>query len=220
MAIFKFNPSCFMKMKSLYYYGLTWMASNVAFASGTPPAEAPVAVASPAVEAPETIITSDTLDLLSEGQNQRFIFKGHVAVQDAQWSLKCDELEVHSVNPPKDANDAPKGSAQKIFAKGNVHIQQGLREAKAGLAEIFPDEGKIVLKDNPSLTHSEGKVEGYQITIFTQNQSDGSPGKVIVEGNPNAPTERPKVILPAFNTPGTKSIETPAQQEAPTSPLK
>lgn len=149
----------------------------------------------------ETVVTSDTLDLLTDGPAQEFLFRGNVKVEDTKWTLTCDNLKVESANAKdlKPAGENPKTSVQKITANGNVLIQQQDRQAKAGNAEIYPNEGKIILKDNPSVTHAEGKIEGYQITFYVDNQSDGTPGKIIVEGNPAEPKERPKVTLPALN---------------------
>ena len=153
-------------------------------------------------ESPETVVTSDTLDLVTEGSTQEFIFQGNVKVEDPKWTLTCENLTVQSTANKEAVSekDGNKTSVQKVLACGKVFIHQGEREAQAGIAEIYPQEGKIILKDNPVLTHAEGKVEGYQITFYIDNQKDGTPGKVIVEGNPNEPKERPKVTLPALNS--------------------
>lgn len=149
----------------------------------------------------ETIVTSDTLDLITEGSNQEFLFKGNVKIEDPKWTLTCDNLNVQSTAPQdlKNSNNSHKSSVHIIIANGNVLIQQSNRQATAGIAEIYPNEGKIILKKNPSVTHAEGKIEGYQIVFYIDNQNDGTPGKIIVEGNPNEPKERPKVTLPALN---------------------
>ena len=123
-------------------------------------------------------------------------------VQSKDLLVNCDTLEV--IAEPKSATEAPQGSPmntsavgtiEKIIATGHVEITQGIRQAKAGRAEIFSKENRIVLSDNPIVIDTEGTIEGFRIILF---QDAEGVQRVSVEGDPKAPAERPRIVLPSM----------------------
>jgi lipopolysaccharide export system protein LptA len=131
-----------------------------------------------------------------------FHFSGHVKVQSKDLLVHCDTLEV--IAEPKGETETPQGSTmstpavgtiEKIIAAGHVEITQGIRQAKAGRAEIFSKENRIVLSDNPIVIDTEGTIEGFRIILF---QDAEGVQRVSVEGDPTTPAERPRIVLPSM----------------------
>ena len=58
---------------------------------------------------------------------------------------------------------------------------------RTGKAEIYPQEGKVILLDSPVVTDPQGSLAGYRITLLQGEQ------KVLVEKGPG---QRPKITLP------------------------
>jgi len=55
-------------------------------------------------------------------------------------------------------------------------------------AEIYPQEGRVVLLDSPVVTNKDGILTGWKITLLQGEQ------KVLVESNPNG--GRTRITLP------------------------
>ena len=95
---------------------------------------------------------------------------------------------IDNTSPSKEKNNqAPIGKIEKIFASGKVRLVQKDRIATAGKAEIYPQEGKVILLDSPVVTDPQGSLAGYRITLLQGEQ------KVLVEKGPG---QRPKITLP------------------------
>lgn len=119
------------------------------------------------VQPQATIINSSTFQLIGHDDHNQLIFTGNVRIATPGLSATCDNMEViTSRDGEKEATIGSLGAAKKIIAMGKVHIVQAGREAKAGRAEIFPSEGKIVLTENPIVTDQEGTMTGYRMTLF------------------------------------------------------
>lgn len=146
-----------------------------------------------------TTITSDRVEMESQENLNIFNFYGNVHLEGEGLDAVCDKLEVIAKKTEGQSSSSlgAVDSFEKITAIGNVHMTQEGRDVKAGHAEIFPAEGKVVLTENPQVTDSQGTVTGHRI-IFYKND-----GKAYVEGAPGG--ERPKIILPSMPDPKKKS---------------
>lgn len=134
----------------------------------------------PAAEGPPTVIESDHLKMTTLEEETRFIFSENVKVTTTDMTVFCDRLEVFagrqdgSEEPaPAPATEDPAedemsklGRIDRIHAIGNVRILQEDREATSGRAEVFPQEGRVVLTENPILRNEQGKVSGGRITFY------------------------------------------------------
>lgn len=148
-----------------------------------------------------TTITSDRVEMQSQDGINVFNFFGNVHLEGDDIDAVCDKLEVIS---KKSSGESSKlggiNSFEKITGIGNIRITQQDKIITAGHVVIFPDEGKVVLTENPQVTDTQGTVKGHRI-IFYKND-----GKAYVEGTPGG--ERPKIILP--NMPDLKKTPQPS----------
>lgn len=179
-------PRCFM-LPALLVSGALFSATGVH------------AQAAADEEAPKTIIESDALELVtSEGYN-RFFFRGNVQVTATNMTASCEEMEVVASRTPEsdpDATIGQIGAIQRIVAVGDVVIRQAGRTAEAGRAEIFPDEGRVVLTENPRVTDERGVVATGPRMILEEGRRARIEG---LEGQPGL--ERPRVVLPTATIP-------------------
>lgn len=143
-------------------------------------------------EPSQTHITSDSLEVDSSLDEQtRFLFYGNVRVKSPELAVTCERMEVISSSKDNTTSMTKRlGQILKIVAIGNVEIQETDRRARAGLAELYPREGKIVLKEYPMVENEEGTVTGYRITLYRHQR------KAVVEGIRGE--QRPTVILPSL----------------------
>lgn len=143
-----------------------------------------------------TVITSDSLEMISGSTVNRFFFTGSVIVTGNNLKATCDEMEVVSrrvsENPePEGGTIGQIGSIERIILKGNVVIQQAGRDARAGHAEILPIDGRVVLTENPVVTDAEGTVSGYRMELVKGERV------ARVFGAPEG-GQRPRVTLPTL----------------------
>ena len=140
-----------------------------------------------------TIISSDSLVMRSQRKMNHFRFQGKVRVESTNLTLESDQLEIVSLREENlnqtDVTIGEFGGIQRIIAKGHVIILQTGRRAEAGLAEIFPIEGKVILKDSPRVMDGQGEVRGWRITLFKDEK------RALVEVDPNNGENRPTVRL-------------------------
>ncbi|OHE72890.1 MAG: hypothetical protein A2Y14_04460 [Verrucomicrobia bacterium GWF2_51_19] len=137
--------------------------------------------------AQETLITSDHVEMVTEPTQNVFHFTGNVKVSGTDLRAEGDSMTVYSAHK-EGQSSAGIGSIDKIFAKGSVLIVQTEREARAGSAEIYPTEGRLVLMDSPEVKEKDGIVRGEKI-VFVKGEH-----RAIVEGA--GPTQRATVLLP------------------------
>ena len=146
----------------------------------------------------KTEIYSDNLVMVSGEKGNHFLFTGNVEVHATNMVATCQRLEVYSGKEKQQKTKAPApvtekekkgsiGKIEKILAMGSVRIVQQERVATAGKAEIYPQEGRVVLLESPIVTDKQGKLEGFRITLLQGEQ------KVLVEKGPG---QRPKITLP------------------------
>jgi lipopolysaccharide transport protein LptA len=159
-----------------------------AASSAAPPAEG----LSAEERSPATVIESDSMEMVTTDEETRFVFSNNVRVTGNNLTVHCDRLEVLSARHDNDRDAAPElGRIQTIFALGNVRIQQETRLATAGRAELFPQEGKIVLLDSPMIIDDQGRVSGERITLYqgesraVVDSGEGRPARIILPSLPD-----------------------------------
>lgn len=133
-----------------------------------------------------TVITSEHLEMQgTEGKNY-FYFTGKVDVKGTNLQILCDELTVVSLREgPAGATIGSIGAIEKIIARGSVEIHQAGRSAYAELAEVMPQEGKVILSENPRIVDDSVEVEGYQFVLHKgEKKFESIP-------DPNAPENEP-----------------------------
>ena len=127
----------------------------------------PLARAEEAGEMTDTVITGDHLEMLSGDEKSEFHITGRVQVIGANLRLTCHELHITAVKQGDPSDTIGKiGKVTKIIAIGNVQVEQEGRTASGGRAEFFPEEGKVLLTDNPEVTDAQGTVSGAEIEWF------------------------------------------------------
>lgn len=147
-----------------------------------------------------TTITSDRVEMNSNETQNIFKFAGNVKVVGNNLIATSEEMDVFSSKAKNDSkNTSGKGDVgeiEKIIARKNVKIVQPNRITKAGHAELFLKEGRIVLTEDPEIEDPEqGKIAGKRITLFQGQQ------KAIIEGD-EVKNQRPTIVLPAIQNLG------------------
>jgi len=146
----------------------------------------------------ETEIFSDNLVMVSREKDNYFLFTGNVEIHATNMVATCERLEVYASkdaepspekkqDKEKKKEKAPIGKIERIMAIGKVRLIQQDRVATAGKAEIYPQEGRVVLLESPVVTDKQGTLTGYRITLLQGEQ------KVTVESGAG---QRPKITLP------------------------
>jgi lipopolysaccharide transport protein LptA len=168
------------------------LALSVAFPSLSPAQDSDSAL-------PQTVISSDRLEMENEGGKAFFVFSDNVKLTGNNLIVTCDRLEVHSNRTGDlDANFGKLGSIKQIVAVGNVSISQEGRTARAGRAEVIPAEDKIVLTENPIVIDTQGTVSGERMFFFRGER------RAVVESGPSGPA---RVVLPAIRDLGFDGTE-------------
>ncbi len=107
-----------------------------------------------------TVILADRLESQSSDTETVTDCIGHVIVTGTNLELRCDRLHLITSRLSDRAGILGKQTGFKtMLATGHVHIVQthGLREATCGRAEVFPNQDKIVLTENPVvIDHGNG----------------------------------------------------------------
>jgi lipopolysaccharide transport protein LptA len=176
-------------MTSLTRLLLAWLAVLLPFpviGAGPPPKPLPAADSTP------TVIDSDRLEMVTLEEETHFVFSDNVIVTATNMTVRCDRLEVFAgrhANAAEGEQTNELGRIQRIFAIGNVRIEQEGRQATSGRAEVFPQEGMIVLTENPVIEDSQGRVSGERIVLY-QGES-----RAVVESGATQPA---RVFLPTL----------------------
>ena len=133
-----------------------------------------------------TVITSLYLEMQGTAEKNYFYFTGDVQVTGTNLEIGCEELTVISLREgPEGATIGNIGAIEQIVARGNVEIHQAGRSAYAGLAEVDPKAGTVVLSDNPKVVDDEVEVTGYQFVLHRGDKKFES------IPDPNAPLNQP-----------------------------
>ena len=134
----------------------------------------------------DTTISSNRLEIISEEATCHFYFQEDVHVKGTNLEATCDTIDVLTTQEsPK--NPSRLGMIERILLKGNVMIKQTERIATAGQAEILPQEGKVILTQNPMVKEGESTVTGDRMILLQGEQ------RAIVEGSSS---QRPSITLP------------------------
>jgi lipopolysaccharide export system protein LptA len=137
-----------------------------------------------------TIIESGRAEMISTDKESTFTFRERVSVTATNLTLTCDELVVvarRSGDPA--ATLGKQENFKSLIATGDVRIVQGDREALCGRAEVFPDEDKVVLTENPRVRLVDGSYEATGPRMILERGER----RAVIEGTP---AERPKLVLP------------------------
>lgn len=128
----------------------------------------------------DTHIESRELELIGEEQETVFIFRDEVKVTGTNLTVTCTRLEVRTRKIGEQDNSFGQiGPIVSIKAMGNVEIRQSGRIATAEQAELYPEEGRILLTGNPVVRDRQGEVSGKRIVLMRDQR------RAIVEGGEN-----------------------------------
>jgi lipopolysaccharide export system protein LptA len=139
----------------------------------------------------------------------------NVILTGTNLRITCDQLTViaHRFDTAATKSDLlPTEQRFKyILAEGNVRIVQGDRESSSARAEVFPQEGRVVLSGGPVLTdHSNGVVATGEPIILLRGQRALSGKNIKITAPPLqdlGATATPRSAAPAavgFPRPATK----------------
>lgn len=179
-------------------------------------AVSPAATNAPPAPPVPTVIESGSADMVSTDKETTFTFRKDVVVTATNMKLHCDELVVVARRSGDAAATIGKQEKFKsMLATGNVRIIQNDREATCGRAEVFPDEDKVVLTENPRV-----RIQGddHVITGPRMELHRGERRAVILGDE----TARPRITLPPLKDLGYEKEKPkekkPAEKDAPAAP--
>jgi lipopolysaccharide export system protein LptA len=156
--------------------------------------------------APEdTVLTADSLDMRSTPTETIAICIGNVLLRGTNMSIACDRLEIRASRVADlNATIGEFKGFQYLLAEGNVRLVQGDREASCGRAEVLPEQGKVVLYDDPVVIDrsSDFIAAGTKITLY--------------RGERRIQVENPRLTGPPINDLGPEAVDT--TQETAASP--
>ncbi len=119
-------------------------------------------------------------------------FSDQVVVSGNNLKLYCDNLRVvASRKGDPTATLGEYGFFKSLVATGRVRIVQGDREATCGRAEVFPNEDRIALSENPVVRSIDDQyvVTGPEILLYRGQR------RAVVRGTTE---ERSRITLPAI----------------------
>jgi lipopolysaccharide export system protein LptA len=171
-------------------------------------AQTPAPAATPALNAQNTIVTADRLEMKNTGVESHLVFIGNVQLVGTNLTVTCDRVEIYAEQipdvraPEKKATIGKIGALTRILALGRVKVSQEGRTATAGRAEVMPIEDKIVLSEEPVVVDTETQVtvSGTRMTFF--------------RGDRYGQIENPQVVGPALPNLGFPREQTPAADAA------
>ena len=164
-----------------------------------------------AKELPPTIIEcAGALETISTDTETIATFTDQVVVTGNNLKLYCDHLRVVAINKgDTKAALGEYGFFKSLVATGRVRIVQGDREATCGRAEVFPNEDRIVLSENPVVRSIDDQyvVTGPEILLYRGQR------RAVVRGTAE---ERSRITLPALKDLGFKEeAKEPAETTTP-----
>jgi lipopolysaccharide export system protein LptA len=156
-------------------------------------AAAALALASPlaAAEAQETTIDcSGPAESASTDTETTTTFRDNVVAVGNGITLECDFLKVVATRiGDKAATLGTDGKFRYLLATGHVKIVQGDRIATSGRAEVFPDEDRIVLTEQPvvRIESEHYQASGPRMILYRGQR------RAVIEGSPG---NRTHITLP------------------------
>lgn len=161
----------------------------------------PLLGADAGLPADSTDIVSDEAVASTVGAETTSVLTGHVVVTGQNLRMACDSLKAVTVSARAGAES--RESFKHLLATGHVHIVEGALEATCGRAELFPDEQRMVLTENPVVTnHANGTVtagetitakgSGREYTVSVSHSHSVTPGmKNLLPGAEAPPAAAP-----------------------------
>ena len=145
------------------------------------------------VEASETIVKSERVEMIEHPEKTLFRFIDSVEVTATNLEATCGQMDVSASAPEGDSDSGRDLKMDRIVARDNVVILQTERIATSDEADILPDEGKVVLTGNASVDDVQGKVTGHRITLNKGKR------RALVEGG-GSNDGRARITIPGFDT--------------------
>jgi lipopolysaccharide export system protein LptA len=102
-----------------------------------------------------TVVTSDQYKF--DMKNHEGVFTGNVVMTGADFKMKSREMYVYFDD---------KNAVKRMVSRGDVEIEQPERQTKAGQAEYFADDNKIILTESPQVIENQKAVTGTTITMY------------------------------------------------------
>lgn len=135
-----------------------------------------------------TVITSQSMKMSSgPDDKQTYHFSENVELRSIDLKANCDKLAIIIKSKNGQPNLEALDPIEKIVATGNVCLQQDTKTILAGHVIIFPQEGKIILEENPIIKDSAGELKGSRIVYNNKT------GKAKVEGSKNG--QKPQITF-------------------------
>lgn len=160
-----------------------------------------------AVEPPPTVIECAGLaETISTDTETIATFRDQVVITGNNLKLYCDFLKVVAIRKgDPTATLGQYGYFKSLVATGRVRIVQGDREATCGRAEVFPNEDRIVLSENPVVRSFDDQyvVTGPEILLYRGQR------RAVVKGTEE---QRSRITLPTIKDLG---FEEEAKKGAP-----
>jgi lipopolysaccharide export system protein LptA len=120
-------------------------------------------------ERQQTVITSESVEMIAGEHENRFYFKGSVKIQGTNLVATCEEMTVLALRATSQQTDpaasAQMGSIESITMQGSVVIEQAGRRATAGHAVLLPMQGTVTLTQTPVVTDGQGTVTGWKMVL-------------------------------------------------------
>jgi lipopolysaccharide export system protein LptA len=144
----------------------------------------------------------------------------NVILTGTNLRITCDQLTViaHRFDTAATKSDLlPTEQRFKyILAEGNVRIVQGDRESSSARAEVFPQEGRVVLSGGPVLTdHSNGVVATGEPIILLRGQRALSGKNIKITAPPLDDLGATATAAPRSSPPTTPAVSFPRPAATP-----
>jgi lipopolysaccharide export system protein LptA len=191
---------------------LTLLAAALALTVAGRAAGAPVSASAPPPQT--TVDSSGPAEMTSTDTETTFIFKDNVVAVGNGMTLACDYLKVIATRiGDKSATIGKYGKFKYMLATGHVRMTQGDRVATGGRAEMFPDEDRVVLTENPVVKiESEGyEANGPRMILYRGQR------RAVIEGTGQ---NHVHVLLPPIKDLGFPSDSAKAPAEPSPQPQK
>jgi lipopolysaccharide export system protein LptA len=157
-----------------------------------------------------TIDCSGPAESISSDTETTTTFKDHVIAVGNGITVDCDYLKVVATRVgDKTATIGKYGKFRYMLATGHVVITQGDRVATSGRAEVFPEEDRIVLTEDPvvRIESEHYQASGPRMILYRGQR------RAVIEGTP---ANRTHITLPPVKDlgfPGDKPADGTAQPQ-------
>ena len=147
--------------------------------------------------ADETIVLADSINMREQEEGNQFFFDGSVEIMSGAVQLRSERMQIfldnyfsekpEVVTPNSEVASLKLGKVRKMFADGDVRIEQSGQVATSEQVVFYPDEERAVMSGNPKLTNGEVVVVGEKVEL--------QPKLAIVRGSKERPVN---VVLPTM----------------------